>query len=405
LCADGKTYDGLNCDHMKENDEAEFSFDITMSNDERQCYGEPITLEVNVAGYSKKALVHVKPICDCGCAQQSSAVNETCNGNGEFECGACVCNPKFTGLTCGCNEEKLNADDSNCTHPDGGEPCSGRGKCQCGVCLCNSGLERRFDGTYCECDSNNCPRFGGAVCNSHGTCKCNECICDDGWSGTSCECPTSTDKCINPDVDGNSTEVCSGNGDCLCNKCQCHSNKDSGSKYRGVYCENAPSTSCSQHKNCVMCKAFNKGEFAKDDLCVKNCSNYILKALHKDEAESYQASCTFDDLEDNCVYEAWYKYVGSKIKVEYRPEKVCNAFVDPTWLIIGVILAVVGIGIAALLVWKVYTSMKDAREYKNFIRESQNVKFEGGLNPIYKQATSTFQNPTFTPGKPSSSNM
>ena len=68
--------------------------------------------------------------------------------------------------------------------------------------------------------------FGAA----HGTCKCNECICDDGWSGTSCECPTSTDKCINPDVDGNSTEVCSGNGDCLCNKCQCHSNKDSGSK-------------------------------------------------------------------------------------------------------------------------------------------------------------------------------
>ena len=51
-----------------------------MSNDERQCYGEPITLEVNVAGYSKKALVHLKPICDCGCAQESSAVNEDCNG-------------------------------------------------------------------------------------------------------------------------------------------------------------------------------------------------------------------------------------------------------------------------------------------------------------------------------------
>jgi len=153
-----------------------------------------------------------------------------------------------------------------------------------------------------------------------------------------------------------------------------------------------------------MCKAFNKGEFDAAK-CESNCSDYIIKALHKDEAESYQAGCTFDDHEDNCVYETWYKYGGSKIYVEYRPDKVCNSFVDPTWLIIGVILAVVGIGIAALLVWKVYTSMKDAREYKNFIRESQNVKFEGGLNPIYKQATSTFQNPTFTPGKPSSSNM
>jgi len=154
-----------------------------------------------------------------------------------------------------------------------------------------------------------------------------------------------------------------------------------------------------------MCKAFELGELSKNGLCAANCSNYVLKELKKDEAESYAIDCVFADYDDNCVYETWFKYVGSEIRVEYRPEKVCNEFIDPTWLIIGVILAVVGIGIAALLVWKVYTSMKDAREYKNFIRESQNVKFEGGLNPIYKQATSTFQNPTFTPGKPSSSNM
>lgn len=29
----------------------------------------------------------------------------------------------------------------------------------------SSGPERRFDGQYCECDSNNCPRFNGNVCN------------------------------------------------------------------------------------------------------------------------------------------------------------------------------------------------------------------------------------------------
>ena len=50
---------------------------------------------------------------------------------------------------------------------------------------------------------------------------------------------------------------------------------------------------------------------------------------------------------------------------------------NPVILVIGVIAAIVGIGIAALLVWKVYTSMKDAREYNQFIQESQNVKFEG----------------------------
>ena len=55
----------------------------------------------------------------------------------------------------------------------------------------------------------------------------------------------------------------------------------------------------------------------------------------------------------------------------------CEDYFNPTVVIIGVMAAVVGIGIAALLIWKGYTSMKDAAEYKNFIRESQNVKFEG----------------------------
>ena len=33
LCADGKTYDGLNCDHMKENDEVNFLHRFDTTND------------------------------------------------------------------------------------------------------------------------------------------------------------------------------------------------------------------------------------------------------------------------------------------------------------------------------------------------------------------------------------
>ena len=43
--------------------------------------------------------------------------------------------------------------------------------------------------------------------------------------------------------------------------------------------------------------------------------------LKKDEAESYAIDCVFSDYDNNCVYETWFKYIGSEIRVEYRPEK------------------------------------------------------------------------------------
>jgi len=127
--------------------------------------------------------------------------------------------------------------------------------------------------------------------------------------------------------------------------------------------------------------------------------------LANDEAESYRLACNFIDNSDGCVRQFWYLEKKDKIYAEYRSDKKCEDYFNPTVVIIGVMAAVVGIGIAALLIWKGYTSMKDAAEYKNFIRESQNVKFEGGENPIYKQATSTFQNPTFKQGGKSSSGL
>jgi len=44
-------------------------------------------------------------------------------------------------------------------------------------------------------------------------------------------------------------------------------------------------------------------------------------------------------------------------------------------IILVIIAVIVGIGLAILLIWKLLTSIKDAREYKNFQKESQNAHF------------------------------
>ena len=56
---------------------------------------------------------------------------------------------------------------------------------------------------------------------------------------------------------------------------------------------------------------------------------------------------------------------------------VCQPYANPLHIILGIIAAIVGIGLAILLIWKLLTSIKDAREFKNFQKESQNPRWQG----------------------------
>ena len=46
------------------------------------------------------------------------------------------------------------------------------------------------------------------------------------------------------------------------------------------------------------------------------------------------------------------------------------------YVILGIIAGIVLIGLALLLIWKLVTSIKDAREFKNFQKETQNAKWQ-----------------------------
>lgn len=63
---------------------------------------------------------------------------------------------------------------------------------------------------------------------------------------------------------------------------------------------------------------------------------------------------------------------------------------------IAVATFVIVIGIITLLIWKIATTLHDRREYAKFMREQKASKWARGQNPLYKEATTTFENPYFS---------
>lgn len=49
-----------------------------------------------------------------------------------------------------------------------------------------------------------------------------------------------------------------------------------------------------------------------------------------------------------------------------------------------------------LLIWKILTSIHDRKEYNKFLEHTKQLKWaENELNPLYKEAHTTFENPVF----------
>lgn len=91
-----------------------------------------------------------------------------------------------------------------------------------------------------------------------------------------------------------------------------------------------------------------------------------------------------------------YSYDESKnITIRAQKERECPAEVFLLGIVLGVIAVVVLLGLAILLLWKLFTTIHDRREFAKFEKEAMMARWDTGENPIYKQATSTFKNPTY----------
>jgi len=363
---------------------------------------------IKPVGFSENLTVNFEVECDCNCeATEVVDADECTNGNGTLVCGGCDCNENRYGRKCECSGDDIeeNDKDEQCKLTNTSLVCSGRGACLCGECSCYHGKSGQFfTGPFCECESTSCDRSKGKVCGGpdHGKCICDEnlhksvCKCEPAWTGPACDCPASNAACI-----ASNGEECNGFGVCECGICKCSNT----TLYSGPTCEDCPIDSgqkgtcqvnkCKNSKACVQCKAFKSGNLTKEECNECPYPVQMVKDLEKGEGIEV---CRFQD-DDDCMFEFVQDQLENGTYILYVDEdKVCPVAVNPLFIVLGVVLGILFIGLALLLIWKLLTTIHDRREFAKFEKERQNAKWDAGENPIYKQATSTFRNPTYQGG-------
>ncbi|XP_039596750.1 integrin beta-3a [Polypterus senegalus] len=342
---------------------------------------------IKPVGFKDALHITVNFECECLCQSQAVVESPVCN-NGTYECGICQCPAGRLGPHCECSEGDYNPSQLDQCSPRAGSPmCNGRGECICGQCVCYGSDFGKIWGKFCECDDFSCVRYKGELCSGHGKCSCGDCLCNADWKGDYCNCSTRTDTCMS-----GIGLLCSGRGQCQCGRCQC--------TQPGAYgdtCEKCPTCpdACTFKKDCVECKNFKRGKLMEDMACGRICRDDIelVEELSMDSRSA--VNCTYKD-EDDCVQRFQYYEDSSGKSILYLVrEAECPRGPDILVVLLSVMAAVLLIGLAALLIWKLLITIHDRREFAKFEEERARAKWDTANNPLYKGATSTFTNVTY----------
>ncbi|XP_023340039.1 integrin beta-PS [Eurytemora carolleeae] len=321
------------------------------------------TFQIYPVGINESVVVNLEMICQVG-----------------KKCGICECPDGYYGQSCECSAKDLQfaGDLEAGCRPDNttSTVCNNRGDCICGKCECREreNPEERVDGKFCECDNFSCDRFNGELCSGpdHGECQCGKCKCNSEWDVpgyTACECRASNETCITP-YGEHIGKLCSGHGTCECGQCKC--DEDANGQYSGRHCEDCPTCpgKCQELKGCVQCKQFQSGELhdKKDEFGVLLCDKCPFTPIVVEKAEDMiidkEISCTLLD-DDDCRFTFVYGYRNDtgELQVWVQETKECPVVVDIMGIVLGVIGAIVAIGMALILMWKVFTTIHDRREF------------------------------------------
>ncbi|XP_001606384.1 integrin beta-PS [Nasonia vitripennis] len=394
------------CDGLKVGDKVEFTVEVEVKACPENRADWKQKFMIYPVGINESLTVNLEMICDCEC-ERADSINQgfephsqQCSARGDLSCGICACDDGYFGKQCECgtndrgiiSNKEFACRKENTTTYD----CSGRGSCECNVCQCypREDPNETVWGDFCECDNFSCDRRNKELCSgpTHGKCNCGVCECQKEWSGKACECSTKRDKC---DVNG---VECSGHGVCECNQCKCQ--PDGDTRYSGTFCHiclTCPNR-CEELKPCVLCTAFKAGNLTEVE-CNSTCSQYdyeIVETIDVD-LDKEEIGCHGYDEQD-CKY--FFAYIhdvlNNTMLVRIQKQRECPPQVYVLGIVLGVIAAVVLIGLALLLLWKLLTTIHDRREFAKFEKERMMAKWDASENPIYKQATSTFKNPMYT---------
>ncbi|XP_064410732.1 integrin beta-1-A isoform X4 [Latimeria chalumnae] len=391
----GTGENGRKCSNISIGDEVKFDVSITAQKCPKNGHEEVIKLKP--LGFTEEVEIVLKFICECDCHNEGIPNSDECNyGNGTFECGACRCNEGRIGRLCECSTDEVNSEDmdASCRKDNSSEICSNNGDCICGECVCKKreNPNEVYSGKYCECDNFNCDRSNGLICGGNGVCKCRKCECYENFTGSACDCSMDTKPC-----ESMYRQICNGRGECICGRCKC------SDKFQGPTCEMCPTCPgvCAEHKECVQCRAFNKGE--KKDVCNEACGKAFKLVIVEDRLQLPQPGqlealthCKEKDVDDCWFY---FTYAVNNTNNDYVVHVVkkpdCPAGPEIIPIVAGVVAGIVLIGLALLLIWKLLMIIHDRREFAKFEKEKMNAKWDTGENPIYKSAVTTVVNPKY----------
>ncbi|XP_022914249.2 integrin beta-PS-like [Onthophagus taurus] len=360
-----------------------------------ECKSEVIQLKPE--GVAESVLINLTVICECECEKPGHSgfipSSPKCSGKGSEVCGVCQCDQGYFGNTCECDNNKIiNINTTVCQKDENSPVCSNNGICKCGTCICDKSMY----GKYCECNNYSCKRRKELLCSGedHGRCDCGECKCFPGWKGDDCGCLDKDDLCISPNGNG---QICSGHGTCECGQCVC---KNDENKYFGKFCEECPSCEgqrCNDLRPCVECQIFKTGIYNQIE-CKNKCTEFkaseITKIREDNEDLDIKICSVFNNV--NCTILFQYKYnLENELVVEVQTEKRCFTPLDLFVIGLSILGSVILIGIITLIIWKIVTTIHDKAEYEKFEKERQESKWNPGENPLYVEATRTFQNPTY----------
>ncbi|XP_056143499.1 integrin beta-3-like [Lampris incognitus] len=387
-CPNGELLPGLkSCSGLKIGDTVSFSVEARL----RGCPKEKKshTFTIKPLGFKDALEITIDFACGCDCESRAEADSPFCNhGNGTYECGMCQCHPGRLGPHCECSEGDYRpSDDVNCSPKNDTPICSRRGDCVCGQCSCHRNDFGEVWGKYCQCDDFNCQRFKGKLCSSHGKCDCGSCICELGWRGENCNCSMRTDTCTS-----SSGLLCSGRGHCVCGVCECTQPGATGDT-----CERCPTCpdACTIKKECVECNHFKRGRFFKDNSCTKICRDEIRLVDELVFHDKNAVNCTYKDDNDCVEHFQYYEDDSGQSILFLIKEPECPKGPDTLVVLPAVAGAILLLGLAALLIWKLLVTIHDRKEFAKFEEERAKAKWDMGHNPLYKEATSTFTNVTY----------
>lgn len=122
---------------------------------------------------------------------------------------------------------------------------------------------------------------------------------------------------------------------------------------------------------------YKVGNYTEEE-CAKNCKEFVPEAVPvvTVDVDKDEVPCMWTD-DDDCTYQYVYYYDETNcLQVRAQSQRDCPHEVFFLGIVLGVIAAVVIVGLILLLMWKAAMTIHDRREFARFERERMMAKWD-----------------------------